>query len=166
MASEREALVERIRAEQEFWRGLVAEVGRDRMNEPGPMGEWTFKDLAAHLAGWRNRTISRLEAALARQPDPPPPWPVELDDDDSVNAWIREQSLNRSLDDLLADYDGSFDRLAEGVAALPERALTEPGYFRWLEGEESRALVDVDFTSHLHDEHLPSIRAWLARRQS
>ena len=27
------------------------------MTEPGPMGEWTFKDLAAHLLGWRERTI-------------------------------------------------------------------------------------------------------------
>jgi hypothetical protein len=23
------------------------------------------------------------------------------------------------------------------------------------------ALVDADFTGHLHDEHVPSVRAWL-----
>jgi hypothetical protein len=26
--------------------------------------------------------------------------------------------------------------------------------------------VDIDFTDHLHEEHLPAIRAWLAERVS
>ena len=43
------------------WSDLVAAIGPDRMEEPGPMGEWTFKDLAAHLTGWRERSIRRLE---------------------------------------------------------------------------------------------------------
>ena len=53
-----------IEREYAAWRALVEEVGRNRMNEPGPMGEWTFGDRAGHLLGWRNRTIARLEARL------------------------------------------------------------------------------------------------------
>ncbi len=49
-----------IDAEREIWRQLVAEVGDDRMEEPGPMGAWTFKDLAAHLTGWRQHSIARI----------------------------------------------------------------------------------------------------------
>jgi hypothetical protein len=41
-----------FRADRQVWGDLVAEVGRERMLEPGPMGEWTFKDMAAHLAAW------------------------------------------------------------------------------------------------------------------
>ena len=67
------------------------DVGEDRMTEPGPMGAWTFKDLSAHLLGWRDRTIARLEAAAEGRTEPPAPWPAELDDDDSINAWIHEQ---------------------------------------------------------------------------
>ena len=52
-AAQRE-LAGRIRADQQVWRDLVAEMGPERMLEPGPMGDWTFKDLAAHLAAWRN----------------------------------------------------------------------------------------------------------------
>ena len=47
-----------IRADQRFWRDLAAEVGPDRYAEPGPMGEWSFADMAGHLVGWRNRTIA------------------------------------------------------------------------------------------------------------
>src|SRR5262245_32043991 len=112
----RAQLLQEIHDEQRLWRDLVAEVGRDRMDQPGPMGEWTFKDLASHLAGWRNRTLARLEAAAAGLPEPLAPWPSELKDDDPINEWIRERDRARSLDDVLADYDHSFDRLAAVVA--------------------------------------------------
>jgi hypothetical protein len=51
-----------IRTDQQFWRDLAAEVGPARYAEPGPMGAWSFGDLAWHLMGWRARTIARLEA--------------------------------------------------------------------------------------------------------
>ena len=52
-----------LHADQQFWQDLAAEVRPDRYGEPGPMGEWSFGDMAGHLVGWRNRTIARLEAA-------------------------------------------------------------------------------------------------------
>ena len=58
----RDGLVRRIRDERTVWHTLLDEIGEDRMEEPGPMGDWTFKDLATHLLGWRQRTIDRIEA--------------------------------------------------------------------------------------------------------
>ena len=159
--SQRDQLIERIRQEQRAWRDLVAEVGRDRMAEPGPMGEWTFKDLVSHLAGWRDRTLARLEAAASGREAPVPPWPRDLDDDDRINAWIRERDRSCALNDLLADYDRSFDRLAAAVDALPDDALTTKGRFAWL---GDTALVDAPLFGHLHDEHEPAIREWLRTR--
>ena len=49
------ALLEQIERERAFWEGLVAEVGEARMLQPGATGEWTFKDVVAHLNGWRVR---------------------------------------------------------------------------------------------------------------
>jgi hypothetical protein len=148
-----------IRADQRFWRDLAAEVGPERYAQPGPMGEWSFGDMAGHLLGWRNRTIARLEAAARGEPEPEPPWPPELDDDDSINDWIREGSAGRSPAQLVADYDASFDRLAAALDALPDDKLTDPDAFAWID----EPLVDVDFTGHLHDEHVPDVRAWLDR---
>ena len=151
-------LVATIRADRDFWRSLVAEVGRHRMDEPGPMGDWTFKDLAAHLAGWRSYRVAVLEAAGRDEPEPPTPWPADMDDDDPINDWINEESQARSLDDVLDEYDNSFERLAAALDALPESTIADPDAFPWTEGE---ALGDIDFTNHLHKEHLPAIRAWL-----
>jgi hypothetical protein len=156
----RDRVVAYIAAERAWWRDLVEEIGEERMNEPGPMGEWTFKDLAAHVLGWRERTIRRLESAAQGRGTPPSPWPSDLDgDDDRVNDWIQEQSRDRSVRDVLDDVDRSYERLANAVAALPEDVLTRPGAFDWL-GDQS--LADLDPFSHVHDEHESSIRAWLA----
>lgn len=150
----------RVREDQRFWRAIVAEVGRDRMEEPGPMGEWTFRDLVGHLAGWRRRMVDRLEAAVRGEPEPAAPWPSDLQDDDAINLWIREQDRGRSLDELLTEYDESFEWVARAIEALPQDVATDPAAFPWMEG----AVVDADFTGHLHEEHLPAIRAWLATR--
>ncbi|HYI13993.1 MAG TPA: DinB family protein [Thermomicrobiales bacterium] len=148
-----------IREERALWHALLAEVGEDRMEEPGPMGDWTFKDLAAHLLGWRSRTIGLIEAG----PDgnPPTPWPSSLTTDDEINAWIYEQNRDRPLRDVLEDLDQSFERLANIIERVPEGDLTAPGRFAWT-GDQR--LFQIDFSGHLREEHEPAIRAWLQSR--
>jgi hypothetical protein len=149
-----------LRADQQFWRDLAARVGPSRYAEPGPMGEWSFGDMAGHLVGWRNRTINRLEAFANDQPEPPNPWPAELEgDDDAVNDWIHAEHAGRSAEQLVADYDGSYDRMIAALERTPDAKLTDPDALEWVDG----ALVDADFTDHLHEEHVPSVEAWLSR---
>jgi hypothetical protein len=151
-------LIAAIRTDQQFWSDLAAEVTPARYAEPGPMGEWSFGDLAGHLVGWRNRTIARLEALARGEPDPAPPWPRELDDDDTINDWIRGQHTGRSPEQLVGEYDASYEHLARALEALREDQLTS--VIPWI----GAPLLEVDFTGHLHEEHLPSVRAWLDER--
>jgi hypothetical protein len=162
---QQQAVADRVREDRAFWQALVAEVGRDRMLEPGPMGEWSFKDMTAHLAAWRNTRIPMIEAVARGEPLPATPWPAELgeDDYDEINDWFQARDAGRSLDDVLDDYDASFERLARAIEALPEDAAHDPNALPWTEGT---AAVDIDFTEHLHDEHEPATRAWLASRPS
>ena len=146
-----------IRADQQFWRDLAAEVGPARYAEPGAMGDWTFADMAGHLAAWRGRTIARLEAAARGEPEPPAPWPSELQDDDEINPWIRQHDAGRKPEELVAAYEASYDRLIAALESLPEALMTDVHAFAWV----GAPLVEVDFTGHLHEEHVPDVRAWL-----
>ena len=154
----REALIERIDGVRERWRRLVADVGPDRLEQPGAMGEWTFKDVAAHLTAWRRRTVDRLDAAVHGAAEPPPRWPAELGstEDDPINAWIHDQTKDRPASELLAEADAVYDDFIAAIRALPIDAVTDPDRFPWLGG----ALADADFGGHL-DEHEPSVRRWL-----
>jgi hypothetical protein len=155
----RAALIDSIEGVRERWRRLVADVGPQRLEQPGAMGEWTFKDVAAHLTAWRRRTVDRLEAAASGALPPPPFWPAELgsDEDDVINAWIHARTTGRPASELLAEADAVYDDFIAAVRALPIDAVTDPERFPWLEGT---SLADSDFGGHL-DEHEPDVRRWL-----
>jgi len=84
-----------------------------------------------------------------------------LHDDDPINAWFQVRSDGRSVRAVLDDVDLSYERLARAIAALPEDLVTRRDAFPWMEGE---SLAETDLFGHLHDEHMPSIRAWIATR--
>jgi hypothetical protein len=149
-----------LRADQAFWRSLAAEVGVERYAEPGPMGEWSFADMAGHLSGWRERTIHRVLAFGRGEPEPAPPWPADLDADDDVdqvNDWIQGRLADRPPEQLVAEYDSSYDRLVAALETVPADRQTE--VVEWA----GQPLVEIDFTGHLHDEHVEPVRAWLDR---
>jgi hypothetical protein len=156
----RDRLVARIKAEQQAWRDVVAEVGEDRMTEPGPMGEWSFRDLAWHLLAWRERTLARLEAGAAGTTMPPEPWPDGMGDDDAVNDWMQAQGRDRSTSEVLAAIDASHDRLADALGAFSDERLTDPAGLPGF--EDIGAASEVDWVSHWHEEHEADVRAWLA----
>lgn len=149
-----------IKADQQFWRDLAAEIGPERYDEPGPMGEWTFGDLAGHLLGWRNRTIARLEAAARGEPDPIADEPEGEEAVDAVNVTIRDNDAGRAPAELVDAYTESYERLIRALDALPEPSLTDPEAFPWV----GSALIDITFTGHLHEEHVASVREWLDAR--
>lgn len=149
--------VAEIKADQQFWRDLAAEVGPERYGESGAMGEWTFGDVAGHLLGWRNRTIARLEAAARGEPDPFRDEPDGEDEVDAVNVTIRDNDAGRTPAELIDAYAESYDRLIRALDALPESMLKDPEALPFVGGP----LIDVSFTGHLHEEHVPDVRAWL-----
>ena len=150
-------LIDRIEAIRARWRGLVAVVGEERMELPGAMGDWSFKDLASHLTAWRRRTIARLEAAALSEPPPAPPWSAELGEDetDAINAWIHEQSRDWPLSDVLAEADGTYEPFLAAVRALPVEAVA-----RELESYVEAEAEDGHPYGHL-GEHEPDVRRWL-----
>ena len=61
-----------LQDEQTQWEALLGEIGEEHMTQPGVAGEWSIKDIVAHLTGWRRRTVERFQAALRQEPSPPP----------------------------------------------------------------------------------------------
>jgi hypothetical protein len=166
-------LLATVAADQAALAALLDEAGPRRLDQPGVMGDWTLKDVVAHLTGWRLRTIARLEAA-ARHAEPVAPWPAELEAADAdgdphayepINQWLYRENRDRSAADILRASDESFRNLAAAVDALPDEALVTPGYFDygWLEGAAIGPALVGGSSDHLHEEHMSGLRAWLAR---
>jgi len=148
-------LIERDRA---HWETLLGSIPEAWMTEPGVEGEWSIKDIIAHIA-WGER--ENLGVVHARAVVGSELWQLS---EDERNAVVFEQNRSRELGDVRADSRRIFHRYLEAVAALTEEDLNDPSRFAQMpEGWRPwRILYDPGH----YQGHADSIRAWLGRRES
>ncbi|MFI5272143.1 MAG: ClbS/DfsB family four-helix bundle protein [Ktedonobacterales bacterium] len=161
----RALLLERIRTSQTHWDALLTEVPAARMTEPGVEGEWSIKDIIAHVAIYEQWTADQLEAArrgetqMVTRPNLPPG--ANTFDTHARNAAYFHANRDRPLGDIMAEARAEHARLLAAVEALPEDALPETSRFEWTGGTRVWEMVAANSYDH-HAEHGADIRAWLA----
>ncbi len=153
-------LLAELRNEQAAWEALLDEIGEAHMTQPDVAGGWSIKDIVAHLTGWCRRSVRRFQALLNHKPDFSPPWPLELREDDEINAWIYEANRDRPLADVLSDSREVFQQLVETLDAISRDELQDLGRILGLEEEQVSGSM---FFAHFHEEHEPDMRAWLEK---
>ena len=154
-------LLAELKSENEAYESLLAQIGEERMDEPGAAGAWSIKDVVAHLAAWRRRTVGRLEAAARGEPEPAPPWPADLHDDDEINAWFHARDRAKSVPEVLAESRRVFQQLLSAIEKVPEDVLEHPERLPWWQGTPVNGAA---FFAHFHDEHEADVRAYLSRQ--
>ena len=150
-----------LQEEYQQWEAFLDQIGEERMDQGGVAGDWSIKDIVAHLTGWQPRLTARLQAAQRSEGEPPPPWPAHLQTDDEINAWIYEANRGRSVQEILDESRQVFQQFLAVIEGLPDDILIEPAYhIVQLGGQRFSA---SEFFDHFHDDHEPDMRAWLAR---
>lgn len=161
---EKYELLDWLQEEDVRWEVFLDQIGIKRMELPGVNGVWSMKDMVAHLTGWNQWLVSRLQAAQRGDPEPLPPWPVSMRSEDEVNMWIYETNCQRPVDDILAESRQSRQRIIDVIEELPDDVRVEriePNYYLvWVNDKRFEA---GEFYDHFHDDHEPDVRAWLAR---
>lgn len=158
----RERLLQTIAYERTLWHALVDAVGPERMETPGAMGPWTFRDLAAHLTFWSDNVIADIDAEPGGERTFP--WPAEIDreDEDAINAWVQTQQRQRTQAEVLADADALYDRLDACFRRVPDTLLLERGRIWWVPDAVTLCeFAQSDLFRHLHEDHEPDVRAML-----
>jgi hypothetical protein len=106
-------------------RALFAEVPPDGREQPGAIGEWSVKDVRAHLAAWRSIEARRLGARAAADvaepmDDPGPDVPI-----DDANATLHDRYAGLSWDAVAAEADASVDALIGAIRRSSTDVLCE-----------------------------------------
>jgi hypothetical protein len=154
------------------WHALLDRIGPARLEQPGVNGDWSMKDIVAHLTGWNRWLVIRLQAALAgeAQISPPqisPPWPAHLQSEDEINAWIYEAGRGRSLQEILDEMHQVHRQLVAVIESMPDDRQIEvvhyPGReFYLLQVGDERFPVG-EFFDHFQDDHEADVGAWLTQ---
>ncbi len=135
----------------------IDDLSDEALTEPGVVGDWSVKDILAHLNAWEAELIKLLWQA--RQGQKPTVAQVEDSEIDARNQAYYEQSRQRPLERVLADFEGIRHQTIRRVEAFSNKELTDPARFAWLKGRALWERIAED--SYAHDaEHATDILAW------
>jgi hypothetical protein len=150
-----------LQEEHQKWEEFLDQIDPMHMDQPGVNGDWSMKDIAAHLTGWHRWVVDRLQAAVRGEPKPPSPWPAQLQTEAEINAWIHESNRARSVGEVRDETHQVFQELFSIVADLPDGVrIDKEWHLVWL-GDQY--FPTGEFFDHFRDDHEPDVRAWLAR---
>lgn len=120
--------------------------------EPGITGEWSVKDILAHVSWWEEEALKHLPTIL--NGDRPPRYSVLYGGIDAFNAQMTELKRGLSLDEVRQHLEVTHLRLVEYISDVPEEQFTSETRFRHR--------LRLDTYSH-YPIHTRAIREWRER---
>jgi hypothetical protein len=115
-------------------------------------GDWSVRDILAHVAGWHREEIAMLER-MARG-ERPVPESADYTDDDAWNARFAAKWRAASAGEVLADLNASKEAYVAAASRLPGE--------RFGEGRTAHRLVQEGCINH-YQEHGNEIKEWRKR---
>ena len=144
-----------VRAGWARWQAVLDEVGTARLTLPGAAGEWSVKDIVAHIA-WSEREMVGMirQRALAGSDL----WNLGQD---ARNAAIFEQNRGRGADEVLGEAERVHQELVDALDELPEEHYGNPARFRDMPADWLPWQVIAGNTYLHYREHTEDVRSWL-----
>jgi hypothetical protein len=136
----------------------LAEVDPSQMTGPGVVGEWSVKDLIAHITWSVKETVGMLEtkalvgSELWRLPE------------EQRNAAVYEANQSRTLDEVMAQSQQAHRKLIDLIEEIPEHELLHADWFAGLPGGELPPwrVIEVNVSDH-YVHHTKDIQDWILR---
>ncbi len=156
-------VIKRVRDQRRRLEANLAQISPADMLIPGVCGDWTVKDIIAHIMEWEAMFFPWYEASLRGEtPEIPGPG-LTWKDLRVVNQRIYQKHCERSLEDILADFRAIHQRLEDTVLAMTPEQRETPGVYAFTGGG---SIIDWMKAYAAHDLWAKKqIRAWLKRRQ-
>jgi len=154
-------ILDEMRAKHAALEEILTRLDETLMTTAGVNGNWSIKDIMAHITSWHQRLLAWLRAA-SRNEEPAISGPDSDEEMDRLNEQFYEENKSRSLDDVLADFHTSYLQILDMVQTLDNEDLTNPHRFAWTKGNPLWYLVAGDTYEH-YLEHSQPIKVWLAK---
>ena len=126
-------ILKRLQAERRHLEQNLAALSPEDMLRPGVVGEWSVKDVLAHLADWEAHMLVWVETARRGDPVEGPDPDLNWRRFDLFNQRIYEAHRDQSLDDVLEYFRSAHRRFMDMVEAMPEDEMLPPSRYPFTE---------------------------------
>jgi len=142
-------LLTRIRDAWSDFQDSYAGLSDAEMLRPGVQGQWSVRDILAHVTTWEEEALRHLPLIL--RGGRAPRYSTRYGGIDAFNALTTEQKRGLPLAEVRRQLDAVHQQLMEFVDALPEELLTGD--------TRVRRRIRLDAYGH-YPKHARAIRAW------
>ena len=124
-----------------------------QMSTPGVVGDWSVRDIIAHISTWEEECLKALPIILEGKRLPR--YSDLYGGINAFNAQMTEKYRLISLDEVLKRRDATHQRLLNYIRKAPQEQITTETRFR--------RRIRYDSYSH-YPEHTEAILAWRKRK--
>ena len=142
-------LLRRLDAAWGAFKASYAGLSDAYLMKPGVAGDWSVRDILAHVSTWEEEALTHLPLIL--EGGTPPRYSVRYGGIDAFNARMTEQKASLSLAAVRRQLDETHRRLIDVVQRAPEDQLSRETRFR--------RRLRLDTYSH-YPQHAEAIRQW------
>jgi uncharacterized protein (TIGR03083 family) len=152
----KQELVERIETEWARLQAALDGLTEEQMHTPGVVGEWSIKDLLAHITAWQSRLITAM--FKAEKGFTPGTTEGGATVDQLNEQWYREMK-DRPFEQVWDDFDSSYHQLLTRLDSWSDEMLFNAKKFKWMKGDPFERYVAGDSYEH-YAEHAAHIEEW------
>jgi hypothetical protein len=116
--------------------------------QPGACGDWSVKDIFAHLAEWNTMLLHWYsEGKLGKNPPTPAP-DLKWSQLPELNRRIHERWQHEKIDAVMASFESVHRQVFSLAESLPEEALFRPLLYPWMRKWPLARWIAANTSSH------------------
>jgi hypothetical protein len=127
---------------------FLAALSPEQMVSSGALGEWSVKDILAHLYEWQRMFFSWYEAGLHGENPQLPAAGYKWNQLPALNHAIYLRYRELPLDEVLNLFRASHRQTLALVHALSADELTQPGHYAWAGKHALCGFISANCGSH------------------
>lgn len=145
----RSGLLHRLEKAWQELQDSYTNLSEQELLEPGVTGDWSVKDIIAHVSSWEEEALTHLPVIL--EGGKPPLYSVLYGGIDGFNAAMIERSRTLSLPQVIEQRDLIHGRLLEFIEDVAEEHFLKENRFR--------RRLRLDTYGH-YPKHAKGIKRW------
>jgi len=143
-------LLETIEIERKALEKFLTELSPAQMIQPGVVGEWSVKDVLAHLIEWEHMVLNWHSAGLQGKVPVTPAEGFNWAQLPQLNQQIYEKYRTRALAEIQKEFKSSYKKMLSSIQGLSEEDLFTRGRFAWTKNNTLGAYFISSTSSHYH----------------
>ena len=153
-------LTETIRTTWSIWGELLSRVDREQLTSPGVAGEWSLKEIIAHITWFEKEMVGLITTHALVGSEL---WNLPTDE---RNAAIYEEVRHQPLEQVLEESATVHQQLVEVLPTLSDEDLTDPSGFPNMPPDWQPGMLIAQNTYEHYQDHIKDVERWLENRDS